>query len=34
MRIGYDVSPITKTRSGVGNYAYFLLKHLMSRSEE
>ena len=34
MRVGYDVSPITKTRSGVGNYAYFLLKHLMTRPED
>ncbi len=33
VRVGYDVSPITKARSGVGNYTYFLLKHLMMGSE-
>ena len=28
MRIGIDVSPLTRTRTGVGNYTYYLLKHL------
>ena len=30
MRIGFDVGPITATRTGVGNYCYFLLKHLLA----
>lgn len=29
MRIAFDVSPITRTRTGVGNYCYYLLKHLL-----
>lgn len=29
MRIGFDVSPLTRVRSGVGNYTYSLLKHLL-----
>ncbi len=30
MRIGLDISPITPTRSGVGTYCYYLLKHLLA----
>lgn len=29
MRIAFDVSPITRARTGVGNYCYYLLKHLL-----
>lgn len=29
MRIGYDVGPITTSRTGVGNYCFFLLRHLL-----
>ncbi len=29
MRIGFDVSPLTPARTGVGNYCYYLLKHLL-----
>ncbi|MFP4191870.1 MAG: hypothetical protein ACLFU6_07335, partial [Candidatus Hydrogenedentota bacterium] len=29
MRIGFDVSPLTPHRTGVGNYCYYLLKHLV-----
>ena len=29
MRVGFDVSPIVAHRTGVGNYCYFLLKHLL-----
>ncbi len=32
MRIGFDVSPITALRTGVGNYCYFLLKHLLENA--
>ena len=34
MHVGFDVSPITSTRTGVGNYCYFLLKHLLEREDE
>ena len=30
MHIGFDVAPITRTRTGVGNYCFYLLKHLLS----
>ncbi len=30
MRIGFDAGPITTTRSGVGNYCYYLLKNLLA----
>ena len=29
MRIGIDVSPLTAQRTGVGNYCFYLLKHLL-----
>ena len=29
MRIGFELSPITRTRTGVGQYCYYLLKHLL-----
>jgi glycosyltransferase involved in cell wall biosynthesis len=29
MRIGIDIGPITSTRTGVGNYCFYLLKHLL-----
>ncbi len=29
MRVGIDISPITAARTGVGNYCYFLLRHLL-----
>lgn len=29
MRVGFDVTPITNTRTGVGNYCFYLLKHLL-----
>ncbi len=29
MRIGFDITPITATRTGVGNYCYYLLKQLV-----
>lgn len=32
MRIGFDVSPITPGRTGVGNYCYYLLKNLLALS--
>jgi len=31
MRIGYDVSALTRQRTGVGNYTYYLLKHLIEQ---
>ncbi len=34
MRIALDVSPITPTRTGVGNYCYYLLKHLLELAPE
>ena len=30
MRIGIDISPLTATRTGVGNYCYYLLKHMIA----
>ncbi len=30
MRIGIDVSPLTARRTGVGNYCFYLLKHLLN----
>jgi len=32
MRVGFDVGPITQERTGVGNYCYYLLKHLLAMS--
>ncbi|NIA14790.1 MAG: glycosyltransferase [Nitrospiraceae bacterium] len=29
MRIGFDITPLTRNRSGVGNFCYYLLKHLL-----
>jgi len=29
MRIGIDISPLTPARTGVGNYCYYLLRHLI-----
>lgn len=34
MRIGIDIGAITATRTGVGNYCFYLLKHLLSQSPE
>ncbi len=34
MRIGFDVTPITVNRTGVGNYCFYLLKHLVSMMKE
>lgn len=31
MRAGIDVSPLTAARTGVGNYCYYLLQHMMAR---
>jgi len=33
MRIGIDVSPLTRVRTGVGNYTYCLLEHLLQQDE-
>lgn len=30
MRIGIDIGPLTAYRTGVGNYTYYLLKHLLA----
>jgi glycosyltransferase involved in cell wall biosynthesis len=29
MRVGIDIGPLTRNRTGVGNYCYYLLKHLL-----
>lgn len=29
MRLGFDIGPLTASRTGVGNYCYYLLKHLL-----
>ena len=34
MRIGFEVSPLLCARTGVGNYTYHLLRHLLIRAEE
>ncbi len=34
MRIGFDISPITRTRTGVGVFCYYLLKHLVQQGPE
>ncbi len=34
MRIGFDISPITASRTGVGNYCYYTLKHLLELAPE
>ena len=33
MKIGFDVSPLTAHRTGVGNYCYYLLKHILELAE-
>lgn len=33
MRVGIDISPLTAQRTGVGNYCYYLLKHLLSAGD-
>jgi glycosyltransferase involved in cell wall biosynthesis len=33
MRVGFDIGPITATRTGVGNYCYYLLKHLLESAK-
>ncbi len=30
MRVGFDIGPITPAPTGVGNYCYYLLKHLLA----
>ena len=32
MRVGFDIGPISKNRTGVGNYCYYLLKNLLDLS--
>lgn len=34
MRVGLDISPITPTRTGVGMFCYYLLKHLLSQAPD
>lgn len=34
MYVGFDVGPITGARSGVGNYCYYLLKHLLQLEDD
>lgn len=34
MRVGIDISPITATRTGVGNYCYYLLKSMAALAPE
>lgn len=34
MRIGLDVTPLTPTRTGVGQYVYYLMRHLMRQAPE
>lgn len=34
MRIGIDISPLTRARTGVGNYVFYLLKHLLLEEKE
>ena len=34
MRIGYDITPLTRNRSGVGNFCYYLLKHLIELDDD
>ncbi len=34
MQIGIDVSPLTPQRTGVGNYTYYMLRHLLAQGEE
>lgn len=34
LRIGYDVTPLAPPRTGVGNYAHALLKHLLLQDAE
>lgn len=34
MRVGIELSPLTVQRTGVGNYTYYLLKHLLAAAGE
>jgi glycosyltransferase involved in cell wall biosynthesis len=34
MRIGIDISPLRRPRTGVGNYCYYLIKHLLLQHPE
>lgn len=34
MRIGFETTPITRTRTGVGQYCYHLLRHLLQLDHE
>ena len=34
MRIGIEITPLTATRTGVGNYVYWLLKHLLLETSD
>ncbi len=34
MRVGIDVSPLTANRTGVGNYTYYQLKHLLMQTKD
>ena len=34
MRVGFDISPITPTRTGVGTFCYYLLKHLVEQAPD
>lgn len=33
MRLGFDIGPLTAARTGVGNYCYYLLKHLLAQGD-
>ncbi len=33
LQIGFDISPVIEKRTGVGNYCYYLLKHLVALGE-
>ena len=34
MRVGIDISPISQSRTGVGNFCYYLLKHLIQMAPD
>lgn len=34
MRVGFDLNPVTSTRTGIGNYCYYLMKGLLSLHPE
>ena len=34
MRIGIDIGPLTARRTGVGNYCYYLLKHMLAQARD